>query len=183
MKTTNSEKKVKLAVAQASESIRNKFKQIHDDRKESYRLLEEQYHPITKKLNALIDVNASEQPSRPPPPHPPGNRNVHDQEEEPGAVASDLRRSTIKFIHNRKQKRQVETKRRKTPVRRVIQQQQQQLHLNNDADDSIDISDIDEVALASNKRSREHSEIDDDLQPKKSKLNPDLIRARLIRRR
>lgn len=57
--STKAEKKIKLAVAQAAEHIRNKFKEIHNDRKETYRLLEEQYKPITRKLRNLTDDRTS----------------------------------------------------------------------------------------------------------------------------
>lgn len=48
--------RVKLAVALAADSIRKKFNQLHSDRKETDRLLELQYKPITKKLS-LVSSN------------------------------------------------------------------------------------------------------------------------------
>lgn len=51
-------KRIKLAVASASNSIRNKFKQLYSDRQETTRLLNEQYKPITKSLSALHNLQA-----------------------------------------------------------------------------------------------------------------------------
>lgn len=48
-----SAKRIKLAVASATNSIRNKFKDLYSNRQETKRLLDEQYKPITKKLGAL----------------------------------------------------------------------------------------------------------------------------------
>ena len=47
-------KRVKLAVAQAANSIRGKFQQLYDNRNETQRLLDEQYKPITNKFDSLI---------------------------------------------------------------------------------------------------------------------------------
>lgn len=49
--------RVKLAVALAADSIRKKFNQLYTDRKETNRLLEEQYKPITKKFDTFISTN------------------------------------------------------------------------------------------------------------------------------
>lgn len=43
--------RAKQAVVRATDSIRNKFHQIRSTHLENTRLLEEQYKPITKKLN------------------------------------------------------------------------------------------------------------------------------------
>jgi hypothetical protein len=52
-------KQLKLDIALASESIRNKFKQLHNERNDTVRLLEEKYEPVIRKLNVLIDSNDS----------------------------------------------------------------------------------------------------------------------------
>jgi hypothetical protein len=52
-KTAN--KKVKISLAQATNSVRNKFQQLRNEHLENDRLLEEQYSPITKRLGRLID--------------------------------------------------------------------------------------------------------------------------------
>lgn len=54
---TSAETKIKLAVAKATDNIRNKFKELYNERKETKRFLEDQYKPITKKINTLIDLN------------------------------------------------------------------------------------------------------------------------------
>lgn len=50
---SDSIKRLKLAVASATNSIRNKFKDLYSNREETKRLLDEQYKPITTKLSAL----------------------------------------------------------------------------------------------------------------------------------
>lgn len=104
--TTKSEKTLKLAVAQAADQIRNKFKEIHNQRKETDRLLEEQYKPITKKLKDLIDVRApstaysspSTEPTQPP------QQLSHAVSRNQGAAATQ-KRLKFKPQHNRVQRR------------------------------------------------------------------------------
>jgi hypothetical protein len=55
------EKDLKLALVRATESVRNKFTNIQNERTETKRVLEEQYKPITKQLGKLIELN--ERPS------------------------------------------------------------------------------------------------------------------------
>lgn len=54
---TPAEKRMKLSVAKATHAIRNKFKDLHNERKETTRFLEDAYKPITKKIHTLIDLN------------------------------------------------------------------------------------------------------------------------------
>jgi predicted DNA-binding transcriptional regulator YafY len=51
------QRKLKLSLAQATDSVRNKFKELRGERIETNRLLEEQFKPITKRLTKLIDTN------------------------------------------------------------------------------------------------------------------------------
>lgn len=184
MKASKSEKKIKLAVAQATENIRNKFKQIHDNRAETYRQLEEAYQPITRKLHALINVN--EAATR----HSQSLQKHNHEKEEEGEddTSEDLRarkklqrnrvQSRIKKIQrNKVQKRNIKPSLRKTMdfTRRLAlphQREQIQLHHTiNDVDESMNIQDLENdfdlaepLGLPIDKRSLEHSEIDSDLQ-------------------
>lgn len=47
--------KAKQSLVKATDSIRDKFRQVRSTHLENKRLLEEQYKPITKKLTKLID--------------------------------------------------------------------------------------------------------------------------------
>lgn len=49
--------RAKLSLAKATDSVRNKFEQLRNERLETSRLLEKQYKPITQKLVELIDSN------------------------------------------------------------------------------------------------------------------------------
>lgn len=51
------EKELKQSVVKATESIRNKFKELFNEKSANKYILEEQYKPITTKLSSLIDVN------------------------------------------------------------------------------------------------------------------------------
>lgn len=59
MTMKESGKKVKQSLIEATQSVRNKFNEIHNIDLESRRLLEEQFKPITKRLNKLIVGNES----------------------------------------------------------------------------------------------------------------------------
>lgn len=107
MKTsTKSERKIKLAVAQATEHIRNKFKEIHDERKENDRLLDEQYKPITKKLANLIDVKTSTHAIASPSTPLQDNHAAIDQINTVSSpTAHAIRRPKVRFRQNRVQRR------------------------------------------------------------------------------
>lgn len=51
--------KLKLSLIRATESVRKKFKKLHDDRLERRHILEEQYRPITQKIKTLIATTTS----------------------------------------------------------------------------------------------------------------------------
>lgn len=102
--STKSEKKIKLAVVQATEHIRNKFKEIHDERKENDRLLDEQYKPITKKLKNLIDAKTSTHALASAPLH--DNHAAIDQINTASSpTAHAIRRPKVRFRYNRVQRR------------------------------------------------------------------------------
>lgn len=113
--STKSEKKVKLAVAQATEHIRNKFKEIHNERKEKYRLWEEQYKPITKKLKNLIDAKTATRTLSSPSTQSQGNHaaaasidqiNAGSSPAAPHAIRQRQRRQPkVRLHHNRLQRR------------------------------------------------------------------------------
>lgn len=56
-------KKIKLSLAQATTSVRNKFKKLRNEYRESDRHLEDQFRPITKRLGQLIDNSAITKPT------------------------------------------------------------------------------------------------------------------------
>lgn len=53
------ENKLKVSLIQATESIRKKFKKLHNERIERKQILEEQYKPITSKIGKLIVTTAA----------------------------------------------------------------------------------------------------------------------------
>lgn len=59
--------KLKLSLAHATDSVRNKFNKLRNESIESGRLLEEKYKPITKRLGLLLDSNVEKKIPPPPP--------------------------------------------------------------------------------------------------------------------
>lgn len=52
-------KNVKMSLIRATNAVRQKFKKLHQDRLEKRQILEEQYRPITKKMNKLMATTTS----------------------------------------------------------------------------------------------------------------------------
>lgn len=68
-KLASTGKNVKLSLALATDSVRDKFRKLRSDDLETGRLLEEQFKPITKKLGILKYVKKAEKKKRKKEPH------------------------------------------------------------------------------------------------------------------
>lgn len=65
-KLTRAGKNVKLSLAQATDSVRDKFRKLRSEDFETSRLLEEQFKPITKKLGVLIKSSVKKKKKKEP---------------------------------------------------------------------------------------------------------------------